>query len=226
VMAPYENQLLGAFVYALGYHGGRASAPGAAVNLFQQTPLDQSFGDLIVGSSHCLALEFKRDKGLLADERRKWTEGAFATACLDAGMKRVALQAHFVVYPESMPGGLQLWCALYAKYMLGARAELPVYPMDALVRAIHAGPQAAKGPLGVPPADLEHYLRSLKEFRRKGSTGRSSGEEAWVAVAQKQGKLQIVTASSLTQLLEPKREYAPELERPSPSRDRGYDFGM
>lgn len=44
----YENQLLGAFIYALGYESGRTGKP-LPVNLFQQTPLDGTFGDLIAG---------------------------------------------------------------------------------------------------------------------------------------------------------------------------------
>lgn len=88
---PYENQLLGAFLYALDYHGGQRRAVPAAANLLQQTPLDQVFGDLIVGASRCLALEFKRDKGALAGERRKWPEGSLRAAWADINVRQVCV---------------------------------------------------------------------------------------------------------------------------------------
>lgn len=44
---PYENQLIGAFVFALGHSVGRRprgpSSKPFSVNLFQQTPLDGEF---------------------------------------------------------------------------------------------------------------------------------------------------------------------------------------
>jgi len=54
----YENQLLGASIYALGYESGRTGKP-LPVNLFQQTRLDGTFGDFMRGD-WCVALEFKR----------------------------------------------------------------------------------------------------------------------------------------------------------------------
>lgn len=227
---PYENQLIGAFLYALGYHGGQHNAAATSVNLFQQTPLDQSFGDLIVGASHCLALEFKRDERLLETERDKWSEDGFATAIKAPEMARIAIRAHFVVYPKPAASKLELICNRYAKYMLPAVSQFRAIPAMALIRAIHAGEQDAQGSVGVSPAELERYLQYLSTFRRPTSGGREGSTGSWLAVAQKRDGFQLMTASSLTQLLEPRREYVPEPERRPPFRernhDRGHEFGM
>ena len=50
---PYENVLLGAFVFRLGYkmgESGKLKNTPFAANLFQQTPLDPIFSDFICES--------------------------------------------------------------------------------------------------------------------------------------------------------------------------------
>jgi hypothetical protein len=227
---PYENQLIGAFLYALGYHSGQHNASTTSVNLFQQTPLDQSFGDVIVGASRCFALEFKRDERLLDTERDKWSEGGFAAALKEPEMARVAARAHFAVYPKSAASELELICCQYAKYMLPAASQLRTIPALALIRAIHAGERGAKGAVGASPPELERYLHYLRTFRRRTTGGREGSTGSWLAVAQKQNGFQLMTASSLTQLLEPRRDYVPEPElgpqRRERKHERGHEFGM
>lgn len=55
----YENQMLGGFIFQLGYASGAAGTP-VPVNMFQQTPNDGCFGDLVAGNARCLAIEFKK----------------------------------------------------------------------------------------------------------------------------------------------------------------------
>src|SRR6266700_1927178 len=60
----YENIVIGSFLFEVGVHIGRKTeAPSAlSVNLLQQTPLDQSFGDvLLANNATCRLIEFKRD---------------------------------------------------------------------------------------------------------------------------------------------------------------------
>lgn len=223
---PYENQLLGAFLYALGYQGGQSHAAHVSANLFQQTPLDQTFGDLIVGASHCLALEFKRDEASLKSEQRKWQEDDFERARLDKTLCQIAAKAHFMVYAIPETQGIELRCAQYYRCIRPA-APFQSFPAQALIKTIHLGPKHAHEPLGVSPTELEWYLRQLENIKRKTSGGRSSDQATWLAVAHNPSGLRFMTAQSLTQLLELKREHVPTPEpSPSRSRDRGYDLGM
>lgn len=223
---PYENQLLGAFLYAFGYHGGQSHAAPVSANLFQQTPLDQTFGDLIVGASHCLALEFKRDERSLKSERLKWQEDDIEKVRSDQALYQVAEKAHFVVYAIPGAQGIELRCAQYYQ-CIRPTAPLQTHPVQPLIKAIHSGPKRAQGPLGVSPAELEWYLRQLEDVKRKTSGGRSSDQTTWLAVAHNPSGLQFMTAQSLTQLLELEHEHVPTSEPSlSRSRDRGYDLGM
>ena len=102
-------------------------------------------------------------------------------------------------------------------------------PSFALIRATCEGERSPKGPVGVPPRELERHLRHLSTFRRRASGGREGNVGSWLAVAQRQGgSFRLMTASSLAQLLEPRREHTPE-PGPQPrerKQDRGYGFGM
>jgi hypothetical protein len=72
---PYENVLLGAFIFRLGYIMGESSKlknTTFAANLFQQTPLDAVFSDFI-GTSEArgFLLEFKKSWEDRVSEREK-----------------------------------------------------------------------------------------------------------------------------------------------------------
>lgn len=56
----YENQLIGAFIFAMGYVAGQRGYKNMVLNLHQQTPLDSIYGDLFAGDAKCVAIEFKR----------------------------------------------------------------------------------------------------------------------------------------------------------------------
>lgn len=225
---PYENQLLGAFLYALGYQGGRSGTGPATANLFQQTPLDRTFGDLIVGASHCFALEFKRNDTSLKSERKKWREDDLQRVVESKLLSRIASRAHFMVYATPGPGtqSIELRFAQYYKCICGETA-IPTYPVKSLMDSICVGPAGTGPVLGVSPEDLQWYLQELEGVRRKTSGGRAADNASWLAVAQKPSGFQFLTAQSLTQLLELRRENVPTLPmRPERTRDRGLDFGM
>jgi hypothetical protein len=213
---PYENQLLGAFVYALGYYGGQRGTIPAAANLLQQTPLDQVFGDLIVGADRCLALEFKRDRRAMADERRKWPDGSFRAAWANDHVQQVSVKAHFVVYAEPKVPGIELCAVPYVQCMVPTPSAAARLSMPALIDAMHIAPAAAKPALGVSPSVLMQYLQQLHAYKRRVAGGRTVADAAWLAVVHKGEGFQLVTASSLTQLLEPQRTR----ERPERAHDR------
>jgi hypothetical protein len=226
---PYENQLLGAFLYALGYQGGRRRTAPVAANLLQQTPLDQVFGDLVVGATRCLALEFKRNERALADERRKWPEGSLRAAWADSNVRHVSASAHLVVYAEPTASGVELRGSPYMFCMLPPLPRPVHLSMSSMIEAIHGEPDAPGLALGMPPDALLQYLHRLLEYKRRSSGGRAGAEAAWLAVVQKGDSFQLVTASSLDHLLEPTRDRDLQSEQHEhdrrPVRD-DYDLGM
>jgi hypothetical protein len=72
---PYENVLLGAFIFRLGYkmgESGKLENTPFAANLFQQTPLDTVFSDFMCASgAKGFLLEFKKNWEGRVSERRK-----------------------------------------------------------------------------------------------------------------------------------------------------------
>jgi hypothetical protein len=63
---PYENVLLGAFIFRLGYkmgESGKLQNTPFAANLFQQTPLDTAFSDFMCAS---------KAKGFLLEFKKNW----------------------------------------------------------------------------------------------------------------------------------------------------------
>ena len=57
---PYENQIIGSFIYFLGFAAGRRGEVRSAIlNLIQQTPLDPTFGDFVGGFDRCVAINLK-----------------------------------------------------------------------------------------------------------------------------------------------------------------------
>jgi hypothetical protein len=63
---PYENVLLGAFIFRLGYKmgdSGKLKNTPFAASLFQQTPLDAVFSDFMCSS---------KAKGFLLEFKKNW----------------------------------------------------------------------------------------------------------------------------------------------------------
>lgn len=197
-MIPYENQMLGAFVYALGYESGK-QGHAVMANLFQQTPLDGTFGDLVAGSDWCLAIEFKRELGTLESERAKWSQPALSAFRSDPTMLSASRQAHLLCYGVPQGEQLEMDCMLYAS-ALGLSKQQRVIPSSHVIYVLVALATSAKGvkKLGLPPDQLEHYLRKLSAYRKTSSGGRDS---SWLAVASTPEGYRFQTASTLEALV-------------------------
>ncbi|WP_414603661.1 hypothetical protein [Stenotrophomonas sp. FR012] len=204
---PYENQILGAFVFALGVECGKAGVFMPA-NLFQQTPLDGTFGDLVVGAEWCLALEFKREEGTIDSEKGKWSKEALQAFEGDTLLKVASRRAHMLCFSRPTSDGIDLFAMVYAS-ALGldkSKVEMECHRLiQALVHLVGDESPEAKEKIGLPPRELEAYLRKLASYRRQGGGGRDA---TWLAVAKSGDSFKIRTSSSLEQLLEPLQQRA------------------
>lgn len=218
---PYENQLLGGFIYALGIACGRSNK-FVPTNLFQQTPLDSTFSDLVVGSQWCYALEFKRERGTIDSERAKWSAAGLEALKADRNLRHASRRAHILCYGKPLNGGVDLACIAYAA-ALGLPVNQPERSYNLFIKELIAnidGPATTRT-AGLPPADLECYLRQLAALRKQGTGER---ESTWLAVMQGNHGFSIRTAPSLAELLDPRPapDAAPAAPSPpAPKRRRG-----
>lgn len=203
--SPYENQILGAFVFALGVECGKVGVFMPA-NLFQQTPLDGTFGDLVVGADWCLALEFKREEGTVDSEKKKWSKEALEAFKSDTLLKVASRRAHMLCFSRPTSDGIVLSAMAYAS-ALGLGKSTAEIDCNRLIQGLVqlVGDQSPEGrkKIGLPPDELETYLRKLASYRRQGGGGKDA---TWLAVAKSGDSLKIRTSSSLEQLLEAHQE--------------------
>lgn len=201
---PYENQILGAFIFALGVECGKTGT-FMPTNLFQQTPLDGTFGDLVVGADWCLAFEFKREKGTVESEKAKWSDKALQAFETDKLLMAASRKAHLLCFSRPTTDGIGLFSVNYAT-ALGlstTNAESECDPLiKRLVHLVGNTSPGTKDKIGLPPDELEAYLRKLASYRKQGGGGR---EATWLAVAKSGDGFKILTSSSLEQLLEPRQ---------------------
>ncbi|WP_313245036.1 hypothetical protein [Stenotrophomonas rhizophila] len=213
---PYENQILGAFVFALGVECGKAGRFMPA-NLFQQTPLDGTFGDLVVGADWCLALEFKREEGTIDSEKEKWSKEALQAFEGDTLLKVASRRAHMLCFSRPTSDGIDLFAVAYASALGLSKSKVEIECnrlIQVLVHLVSDKSPEAKKKIGLPPGELEAYLRKLASYRRQGGGGRYA---TWLAVAKSGDSFKIRTSSSLEQLLEPLQERA---RSPAQQQDR------
>lgn len=214
---PYENQLIGAFVYALGYEGGRRQAGPISVNLWQQTPLDAAFNDLVIGADACLIIEFKRTSKALTTERGKWPALALDRLLAIPNVRRFCEAAHFVVYGAPVADGVELrLCSYWDALMIGREqaANLDRGPAHVLINALY------ERRLGVRPEHLERYLTKLRQARRPDGDTRSSSDAGWLAVARHGDTYRLLSAGSLGQLLTRGRAQEAPVRSRTHERDR------
>nr|WP_161578745.1 hypothetical protein [Stenotrophomonas rhizophila] len=198
---------MGAFIFALGVECGKTGTFMPA-NLFQQTPLDGTFGDLVVGADWCMALEFKRQEGTIDSEKEKWSEEALWAFETDRLLMIASRKAHLLCFSRPTNDGVGLFSVNYAS-ALGLGTTKVEFECDHLIQGLvrlagDTSPETSKK-IGLPPGELEAYLRKLASYRKQGGGGR---EATWLAVAKCGDGFKFRTSSSLEQLLEPRQALA------------------
>lgn len=233
---PYENQIIGVFLYALGYaEAARVAREGAAptsdrpltLNLFQQTPLDSAFSDLVVGRDQCLVIEFKRSAAEFAAERGKDRATLRNALVASPAFKTQSAHGHHVVYARPSEHGVELRCCTYLDVLgLLDPPKLDRGSAEAMVRVLVDPKPGTK--IGLAPPDMVTYLDRLRRLRAEQvGTGGRAGTEAWLGLARGADGLKAVVASSLDALLGLDLDRGPTQtqELPEPERNRGMDLG-
>jgi hypothetical protein len=195
LVSPYENIVIGNFLYGLGLAIGTrsgASAPKGCINLMQQTPLDQKLGDVMLQFPGMLRLlEFKRSGNASDKENYKLK------------MLRVVIAKHLVPvsraihwYVESMPSPaagnvpIRLCCYL----------ELDTSPTLKTLADFsnEFAQQALDPPKNEPTPELiSEYLRCLGDLAKEGT---ASGGGMLVKISP-DGQLSYVVLSDIRQLI-------------------------
>lgn len=91
----YENIYIGSFIFELGIIVGRNRQEHySSVNLFQQTPADKTYGDLLTSvNGKYLLIEFKRKQN---SDDKKEKEKAKALTEKSTNIEQVSRQCHFL----------------------------------------------------------------------------------------------------------------------------------
>ncbi|HFK2947771.1 TPA: hypothetical protein ACGY8F_002736 [Stenotrophomonas maltophilia] len=198
----YENQMLGGFVFQLGYASGAAGTP-VPVNMFQQTPNDGCFGDLVAGNARCLAIEFKREAKSIQTEAEKWTSEALASLINETNLVSLSLKCHLLCYGNADGQTMSFSSMLYAT-AIGASEEVVEMSGDEIIACILGkavnGELLKNSTMGLPPRQLERYLRSLAHIRDSSKGG---GKATWLALAIDEKGFHFRIAATLSALIEP-----------------------
>lgn len=215
LVSPYENIVIGNFLYGLGLAIGTrsgTSAPRGCINLMQQTPLDQKLGDVMLQFPGMLRLlEFKRNGNASDKENHKLKILRVAIA-KHSHLRPVSRAIHW--YVESMPSPaagdvpIRLCCYL----------ELDTSPtLKTLADFSNEFAQQALDPSKDEPTPelISEYLRCLEDLAKEGT---ASGGGMLVKISP-DGQLSYVALSDIRQLslqhahmLEQQRQLAIDIE--------------
>ena len=214
---PFENIAIGNFLYGLGLGlGVRAgtSAPGACVNLLQQTPLDRPLGDVLLefpGTTRLL--EFKRRS---ADMTKEHNKHFVLNAALRrrSDLRRISEQIHW--YIEIVPSADAFVARPYLKLRDRGSTGLDFTGLlDGLIAS------ALSSACGQPTELLLEYLEAVGTFAG-GHTGTSSGMLLHVGSS---GGVRYVMVDDIRDLRRTQAELLEMAQRPAHLAQEGLAMG-
>lgn len=177
MLSPYENVIIGNFLYALGLAMGRQSMPvDGCVNLLQQTPADPALGDLMLQFPGVWRLiEFKREGG---DQKKEDQKRSIFLAATNprrgrTHLREVSKQVHWYADPQESHEQFNLRVRPY----LDPQDDLAV-PMMSFAQGIVE--QACSGQF-TDEDELADYMAIIKTFagaRRFSAAGLLVGVSA------------------------------------------------
>jgi hypothetical protein len=223
---PYENIVVGSFLYGLGLcMGARRRRFDGCVNLLQQTPLDRPLGDVLVHYPGTLRLlEFKRQGADMIKERTKLEvlKGALSR---DPHLEAVSRAVHsFVRSQTSEAPTARIGVRPYLDFDVKEASDTS---LDAFSEAIIA--EAFESPR-FDTAALNDYLHAVATF--SGVTDLQSpgmlvtvdgGGCLRYTVVEDFLDLRATAEILLERARQAKHQREPELDRPRPERSRAED---
>lgn len=187
--APYENVLLGAFVFGLGrqYEATEATmnsvssrprrvgaAREPAIAVLQQTPLDASIGDLVsLIRGRCFLMEFKRQRSDIRSELAKAHKAVIVNAlnATDQVRRDQSMRLHFIAFGDrKAPGHLQIVPYADTKLAL-AGEEQEALTVSEFGRHLFAREER----IGGTEEEFHDYLLFLEGLTGSGGAGNGLG---------------------------------------------------
>lgn len=176
MLDPYENILIGNFLYSLGARiGARCVELGieatGSVCLLQQTPLDGLIGDVYLRYPGVIRiLEFKRSSNTSPKELAKHTSLCAALGSADySGLERLSRRVHW--YVESVEAD-PVWTTHACPYIDMAKALTGTEPDLGWLTDDFARAAVGRVEPEFVPADVVRYLQAIALFA--GTKGTSS----------------------------------------------------
>ncbi len=164
---PYENTLIGYFLYLLGY---RASEEGYAIskmspNLLQQTPLDKTLGDLMLNTdSRYILIEFKRSHKEIKDEITKKIDLIYCL--IDNDFSYLAEQCHYLAIGHNKWEEFNLIFSLYFDAILGNDIAF-----DRYITSQNFIDMLLNNDIGLPKKEFQFYMKQLDICRPDKPSG-------------------------------------------------------
>jgi hypothetical protein len=173
---PYENVLLGAFIFRLGYKMGQSRKlenEQFAANLFQQTPLDQVFSDFMYASdARGFLLEFKKSWEGRDSERKK---DKYKLMQEQPTLLALAEKCHLLGYGKDInsqgSGNIELFFGTYLEVVSAkSEKELKVrWPMKIFLQKI------VDEKIGANFGEFRDYIRNFLELLKQRHRYSSKG---------------------------------------------------
>ncbi|MBR9779722.1 MAG: hypothetical protein GYB52_08100 [Rhodospirillales bacterium] len=172
----YENVVIGGFIYALGFRAGqKAFSMPTNINLLQQTPMDKSLADVLIGMPDVYyLLEFKRRANKGTKEAQKL---AFLQRYLSQDNPRyleVSRGTHLYIESELNGEHLATRCSPYLDF----QSELKSVRLERIVDVLLEGTLVRDR--GITGEECCHYLGLVQQAYKavdgvEGDTGTSGG---------------------------------------------------
>ncbi|MGY4829186.1 hypothetical protein ACVNIS_11455 [Sphaerotilaceae bacterium SBD11-9] len=172
---PYENILIGNFLFGFGLAMGRRSVTSrvnGCVNLLQQTPLDHKLGDVLVHYPGVLRLiEFKRDRGDMVKETVK-LEALNAALSVTRHLYPVSREIHWFIQSRDGLPEFTVSVRPYLELLDGGNSAASLSDFTEFLADEAAGPSKSR----FTTKDFNEYLQLLLTYGApKGGSRTSSG---------------------------------------------------
>ncbi|APG05609.1 hypothetical protein BJI69_18000 [Luteibacter rhizovicinus DSM 16549] len=198
----YENTVIGSFLYGLGLEVGAqlgTSVLVSGVDLLQQTPLDQSLGDLLIKAPRYFRLiEFKRATNQEMKEHKKLADLAEILWCEERARELVAtsFSIHHIVHIyhiEAAERRVEIHLSERPYLMEGRQHHCTIPELCRKTAATMLSP-----PDDPSPDLCAHYLRILRSLHE--GPKKPTGGGAALLVAVREGIIEYAHLADLTDI--------------------------